>query len=1206
MLEAQGIRRGDREEEMVRLAQQGKIETILGYKKSIDLRNLFSPPPPRPSRVFLIDGAPGMGKSTLALHICHQWAQGASWLARFDLVILVYLRDQAIQNASILADILPADTFESVASQLQATKGKNVLFIFDGWDEFPPNLMNNSLVSTILRQPLKISLHQSTVLITSRPVSSGNLLHIADRRVEILGFGRHQIREYIEKALDGNSTLVQKLVQHLEEHPVIEGYCYVPLHVAILVHVFLTMKGALPTTLHELFCNLVLCCIVRELDTHESESDKSEVYSLDDLPDDLKSKLNNLSILAYNGVMQGKVVFYLRDLQASHLPTNLPSLGLLQAVEGLTLIIKSLSYNFLHLSVQELLAAYYISQMVRSEQVKVFKKLFERSRFQAVLNFYSGFTKLDNPEIHAFISSFQTKKKSFEDLLPLLHCFFETQESSLCQLIDPRFIPSDPQELNSMHLAPSDLLVVRYFLTSLLSTSTAYPELQAIISSIEQRISDSDHDHDVIRVTHDLAKTSLGVAVTMEITNIGTQGYPGVGKTSVLDLAMGKEPAPTRTSTDCVDPPSRYLMIDSATEGVEWEIVTTSKMFELVCKATKKTIEDNPPDIAESDNSTAAISSSDKEHKLQANSIPSLPDLDNPTTIASHEFTSDTEHKQASNVPSLSAPSPDHVFPKLLKELSTSKSSGVIFNSHWMMVTDCGGQPPFLDAAALFLRNSCLQIFPIKLNEPLSKRPEFSYFYKGVCASFDEDCVPLTHKQIIETLAKSVASIQPPYTPSATKCPKGAKFTIVGTFEDEAHKCSETVAEKESILKQVLKPYKRFQVQLGKKVILPVNAVAIDTETKKERTESAKQLSALLHKSALDVSMKINMKLRWFGFLLSILTIAEKENKAVLALDECYKLGDSLGMDKLETRKAIQFFHDISLIMHFDTPKLRDSVIINTKPVLNKLSRIISVSFLDEQFLVDHYKIVLPSGAKELLQYHGRLSRDTLEKCVKFTEPITLQFFLDVLEHVKIAVATDKESEYFMPCALSYAPEASVSEPSPPWVIRLRVRQGVEDVYIPIPVGYLPAVVVFLLIKFASFFSTDLHQQQQRRQYRNRIKLRYKRGGFLHLIERHLQLEIYFSLCEQLPRDCTTIRNHVLESIRLTEEKLHIIQEGEGAITKVDSFLCSCGKGSAHHTCAYNPLSGILECMESEETGECCKLDPLHKLWLGVYTLHSL
>ena len=167
--------------------------------------------------------------------------------------------------------------------------------------------------------------------------------------------------------------------------------------------------------------------------------------------------------------------------------------------------------------------------------------------------------------------------------------------------------------------------------------------------------------------------------------------------------------------------------------------------------------------------------------------------------------------------------------------------------------------------------------------------------------------------------------------------------------------------KKNQSLKKVLEPYEPFRVQLGKKVILPINAAV---KTKKERTESAKKLRKLIKKS--DVSMKIDMKLHWFGFLLSI---AENESEAdVLTLEECYSFGDTLGMDKSETRKAIQFFHDISLIMHFDTPKLRDSVIINTKPVLKKLSRIISVSFLDEEFLSDHYKIFLMWSVTEIVQ----------------------------------------------------------------------------------------------------------------------------------------------------------------------------------------------------------------------------------------------
>ena len=518
MIKDKEMRRGGPEEEMIRLAQQGKIETILCHKETIDLHNLFPlpqrlpppavvrsfakpslrqpqivPPHAPPCRVCLIEGAPGVGKSTLALHICHQWAQGASWLARFDIVVLAYLRDEAIQNASTLADILLARNSEisqSIASQLQATDGKNVLFVFDGWDEFLTNLMNNSLVSTIIRQPHKLSLHQSTVLITSRPVASGNLLHIADRRVEILGFTQHQIREYIEKALDGNSTHIQTLIQHLEEHPVIEGYCYIPLHSAILVHLFLTMKGALPTTLHELFCSFVLCCIVREHTTHEPHTSLPELSSLDDLPDDLKSTFNYLSMLAYNGVMQDRIVFYSKDLQESHLPTDhdLSSLGLLKAVEGLTQFSKSLSYNFLHLSVQELLAAYRISQIDPSEQVKVLKKLFGSSRFQAVLRYYCGFTKLDNPEIQEFISHHH-RKSSFYELVPLLHCFFEAQQPSLCQLVDPE-ITTDIELYFSFISNPSDYLAIGYFITSLLSTSTA--DMPPVQLSIQCK-HDDDH-----------------------------------------------------------------------------------------------------------------------------------------------------------------------------------------------------------------------------------------------------------------------------------------------------------------------------------------------------------------------------------------------------------------------------------------------------------------------------------------------------------------------------------------------------------------------------------------------------------------------------------------------------------------------------------------------------------------------------------------
>ena len=158
-----------------------------------------------------------------------------------------------------------------------------------------------------------------------------------------------------------------------------------------------------------------------------------------------------------------------------HLPSNQPSLGLLQAVEGLTHFSKSLSYNFLHLSVQELLAAYNISQLKSSKrQMKVFKSLLGSFRFQPVLHSFCGFTKLENPAIRHYISTNLRKSSSFKELLPFLHCFFEAQQPTLCQLVGHKF---KKLVVNSSDLSPADHLPVGYFISSLISTSSATDEI---------------------------------------------------------------------------------------------------------------------------------------------------------------------------------------------------------------------------------------------------------------------------------------------------------------------------------------------------------------------------------------------------------------------------------------------------------------------------------------------------------------------------------------------------------------------------------------------------------------------------------------------------------------------------------------------------------------------------------------------------------
>ena len=677
---------------------------------------------------------------------------------------------------------------------------------------------------------------------------------------------------------------------------------------------------------------------------------------------------------------------------------------------------------------------------------------------------------------------------------------------------------------------------------------------------------------------------SLGLNVAMSITNIGAQGYPGTGKTSLLDLAMGKDPAPTRNSTGCVDPPSYYLVVESeGSDGVKWDHVTTEKMFDMVCEAVKKNIEENTSEKTSVSNNQFTSLQKDREQ------VPVVSIEDYVPTIS--ETTQTRQSIPSSSLSSSSPPpadaGPSHStyswFRELLEKVRYSSSSGVIFDSHWMMVTDSGGQPPFLDAAALFLRNSCLQIFSLKLNEFLSNKPEFKYFLDGKSACFAKSTLRLTNQQILETLAKIVSAIQPPYTPSALESPHGAKFTIVGTFEDEAHLCSETIEKKEVILEEVLEPYKPFQVRYGEKIILPINAITTD---KDERQQSAAKLRNLITHAS-GTTMKIQMKLRWFGFLLSMLALSKEQNRSILTLDECLEIGSSLSMDGFEIQKAIRFFHDISLIMHFDTPTLRNSIIVDSKPLLDKVSRLISASFVDAQFLADHCHLFFPPSAKELLRKHGRFNKHTLENFLTFSEPITMKFFLDVLEHVKAVAAIDDTSEYIMPCALSYLPsEQCVPDTSPPWVIRFSMTRNIDEIYIPLPVGYLPGLVVILLVHFSSQFYLNIEDHQ----FRNLIKLRYRRGGSVYIVEHHLQLEVYFTFCNELPGDCAIIRGSVLRAMYLTEERLCI---KECAITKVNLFLCSCdNKAKIRHFCVYNEKSRLAEC---EDTG--CKCD-LQSLWI--------
>ena len=465
MIKEENIRYGS-SDELIRHTLHGRINDILYTKKSIKLQDIFQLDSAE-RKVILFEGAPGSGKSTLAWHICRQWQSG-DLFQEFHTVVFVQLRDPAIHSATSVEHILPATKriqTAVVVAELRATGGRGMLWVLDGWDELPLCLRTNSIFHQLIRDPASLDLNYSTILITSRPVASGDLYRSITSRIEILGFTPTEVKEYFTEALKGDLVSVDKLQNYLKEQPVIEASCYIPINAAIVTHLFKAQNQSLPTTLHEVFTSLVIGCLIRHM---MKEGEECPISSLDSLPSCLKEPFHKICALAYHQVMKNKATFSAEDLKQLGLPQKLDTLGLIQGVESFTSLQKSVSYNFLHLSVQELLASFYIAKLPGNEEIEVFKALFGQPRFAAVFQFYAAFTKLKTAGIREIVANI-VKKKEKPQLLYLIHGLYEARDVSLCQFVISQL--SGWFDLSNNSLSPVDCLSIGYFLCCVCHTT---------------------------------------------------------------------------------------------------------------------------------------------------------------------------------------------------------------------------------------------------------------------------------------------------------------------------------------------------------------------------------------------------------------------------------------------------------------------------------------------------------------------------------------------------------------------------------------------------------------------------------------------------------------------------------------------------------------------------------------------------------------